>query len=92
VTGRSCEKLGRPERRASSWRSPAFLLAPPKGIEQPSGVFAYDPKRDGWHEVRSANPIPLERGGWMPLCYDTAHACLIGVSGTTFYAFRYAPD
>jgi hypothetical protein len=24
--------------------------------EQPSGIFAYDPKRDVWREIKSANP------------------------------------
>jgi hypothetical protein len=68
----------------------AMLLKGPD-IEQPSGVFAYDPKRDAWHEIRSANAVPLQRNGWMPLCYDEAHNCLIGVSGTTFHAFRHVP-
>lgn len=62
-----------------------------KGVEQPSGMFAYDPKKDAWQEIKPANPVPLDQG-WMLLCHDTAHDCLIGVAGTTFYAFRYQPD
>jgi hypothetical protein len=62
-----------------------------KGVEQPSGVFAYDPARDGWRPIRSANPVPLTNG-WMPLCYDAAHDCLIGMAGPAFYAFRHVPE
>jgi hypothetical protein len=32
--------------------------------------------------------------GWMPLCYDAAHDCLVGMVGMVgiaFYAFRYLP-
>jgi hypothetical protein len=61
-----------------------------KGVEQPSGVFAYDPARDAWREVKAANPVPLG-SGWMPLCYDAGDDCLIGLAGTTFYAFRHVP-
>jgi len=59
-------------------------------VEQPPGMFAYDPKKDSWQEIKPANPVPMEKG-WMPLCYDAAHDCLIGMVGTTFYAFRYVP-
>ena len=62
-----------------------------KGVEQPSGVFAYDPVKDAWREVNSANAVPMANG-WMPLCYDAAHDCLIGMAGTTFYAFRFVPE
>jgi hypothetical protein len=62
-----------------------------KGVEQPSGLFAYDPKGDAWREIKSANPVPLANG-WMPLCYDAGHGCLIGMARTTFYAFRYVPE
>jgi hypothetical protein len=58
-----------------------------KGVEQPSGLFAYDPKKDSWREIKSAIAVPI-KNGWMPLCYDAAHDCLIGMAGTTFYAFR----
>ncbi len=62
-----------------------------KGVEQPSGVFAYDPAKDAWREVKSANPVPI-KNGWMPLCYDAGHDCFIGLAGTTFAAFRYVPE
>jgi hypothetical protein len=58
-----------------------------KGIEQPSGLFAYDPRKDTWSQIKTESPVPLLRNGWMPLCYDSTHACLIGMAGTTFYAF-----
>lgn len=62
-----------------------------KGVEQPSGVFAYDPKKDAWHTVKSTNPVPMPNG-WIPLCYDAEHDCLIGMVRTTFYAFRYEAE
>jgi hypothetical protein len=62
-----------------------------KGVEQPSGVFAYDPVKDAWREVKSTNEVPITNG-WMPLCYDAAHDCLIGMGKTAFYAFRYVPE
>jgi hypothetical protein len=70
-----------------------FLAVSLKGtkVEQPSGVFAYDPKMDEWKEVKASNPVPLANG-WMPLCYDARHDCLIGMAGTTFYAFRCAAE
>jgi len=58
-----------------------------KDVEQPSGMFGYDPTLDSWQEIKSANPVPMDRG-WMPLCYDAKHDCLIGMAGTTFHAFR----
>ena len=61
-------------------------------IEQPTGMFVYDPKKDAWKEVKSANQVPMDRVGWMPLCYDSQHDCLIGMVGTTFYVFRYAQE
>lgn len=62
--------------------------------EQPSGMFAYDPKEDAWREVKPANPIPPHNNwfGWMQLCYDAHHDCLIGKVNDRFYAFRYAPE
>jgi hypothetical protein len=60
-------------------------------VEQPSGTFSYDPATNSWHEVKAANPVPLENG-WLPLCYDFEDDCLIGMAGTTFYAFRFVPD
>lgn len=59
--------------------------------EQPSGIFAYDPRKDGWQEIQSANPIPASGNWfcWVQLCYDASHDCLIGKVRDKFYAFRY---
>jgi hypothetical protein len=62
-----------------------------KDVEQPSGIFAYAPRGDAWREIKSANPVPLSQG-WMPLCYDADNDCLVGMAGTTFYAFRHVPE
>ncbi|MBI1918878.1 MAG: hypothetical protein HYS12_29665 [Planctomycetes bacterium] len=61
--------------------------------EQPSGMFAYDPNKDTWYEIKPANPIPPHKTwfGWMQLCYDSHHECLIGKVNEQFYAFRYVP-
>jgi len=61
--------------------------------EQPSGIFAYDPHKDTWHEIKPANPIPPHKTwfGWMQLCYDLHHECFIGKVNEQFYAFRYVP-
>jgi hypothetical protein len=61
--------------------------------EQPSGMFGYDPKKNAWHEIKPANPIPPHNNwfGWMQLCYDSHHDCLIGKVNEKFYAFRYVP-
>jgi hypothetical protein len=61
--------------------------------EQPSGMFAYDPKKDAWQVIRpaSAVPPPVNWFVWMRLCYDAHHDCLIGLVGEKFYAFRYVP-
>jgi hypothetical protein len=61
--------------------------------EQPSGVFAYDPNKDAWHEIKPANAVPPHRGwfGWMKLCYDPHNDCLIGMIGEKLFAFRYVP-
>ena len=59
-----------------------------KGVEQPSGMFSYDPVTDTWREIKPANPVPTDTD-WMPLCYDVKNDCLIGMGRTTFYAFRY---
>lgn len=67
----------------------AAVMPKKEGVEQPSGVFCYDPKRNEWKEIKSANAIPAT--GWMPLCYDAVHDCFIGMgSGKTFHAFRPA--
>jgi hypothetical protein len=62
--------------------------------EQPSGMFAYDPAKDKWREIRPANAIPPHNNwfGWMQLCYATDHGCLIGKVNDRFYAFRYVPE
>jgi hypothetical protein len=59
--------------------------------EQPSGMFAYDPKRDVWAEVKPAGGIPPHRGwmGWMQLCYNSHRDCLIAKVNDRFFAFRY---
>jgi hypothetical protein len=62
-----------------------------KGVEQPSGVFAYDPRADAWREIKAANAMPLSQG-WMPLCYDRGNDCLVGMAGTMFYVFRLTPE
>jgi hypothetical protein len=61
--------------------------------QQPSGVWCYDPKKDAWQEIRSANPLPSFRYwfAWIQLCYDPDHDCLIGKVRERFYAFRHAP-
>ena len=58
--------------------------------EQRSGMFSYDPMKDAWNEIKPANPIPPHKGwmGWMKLCYDSHHDCLIGTIGEKVYAFR----
>jgi hypothetical protein len=61
-----------------------------QGVEQPSGVFVYDPAKDAWNESRPANPVPFNNG-WMPLCYDAGDDCHIGMARTTFYALRLVP-
>ena len=59
--------------------------------EQPSGMFAYDPKKDAWGEVKPANAIPPHKSwmGWMQLCYDSHRDCLIAKQDDKFFAFRY---
>lgn len=61
-----------------------------EGIEQPSGMFAYDPAKGAWRQLKPADGLPWDKG-WLPLCYDKQHDCLIGMVKTTFYAFRYVP-
>jgi hypothetical protein len=70
-----------------------FTVAVFDGGEQPSGMYAYDPQRDAWREIATANPIPPHNNwfGWMQLCYDAAHDCLIGKVNEQFFALRYAP-
>jgi hypothetical protein len=61
--------------------------------EQPSGMFVYDPHKNSWHVIKPRNPIPPHNNwfGWMQLCYDAHHDCLIGKVNEKFYAFRYVP-
>ena len=61
-----------------------------EGVEQPSGMFAYNPKKDVWQEIKPVNAVPMENG-WLPLCYDSTNDCLVGMVRTTFYAFAYRP-
>jgi hypothetical protein len=60
--------------------------------EQPSGMFAYDPKTDKWSAVKPLNEIPPHKSwmGWLQLCYDSHHDCLIAKQDEKFFAFRYA--
>jgi hypothetical protein len=61
--------------------------------EHPSRIFAYDPKKDAWHEIKSTNAIPPHKSwfGWMQLCYDTHNECLIGKVSAKFFVFRHIP-
>jgi hypothetical protein len=71
-----------------------FAVAEFNKKEQPSGMFAYDPKADAWQEIKPAKGIPAHQGwfGWMKMCYDADHDCLVGMIGDKFFAFRYAAD
>ncbi|MDB5337445.1 MAG: hypothetical protein JWN70_3064 [Planctomycetaceae bacterium] len=59
--------------------------------EQPSGMFAYDPANKTWLEVKTTNAIPPHNNwfGWMQMCYDSDHDCLICKVNEKFFAFRY---
>jgi len=61
--------------------------------EQRSGMFAYDPLKDAWHEIKAANPIPPHKSwmGWMKLCYDSHNDCFVGMIGDKVYVFRHEP-
>jgi hypothetical protein len=67
-----------------------FAVAVFNQHEQPSGMFCYDPRKNTWQEIKPANPIPAHRSwfGWMQLCYDAEHDCLIGKVREKFFAFR----
>jgi hypothetical protein len=71
-----------------------FTVADFNKKEQPSGVFAYDPKADAWQEIKPAKGIPSHQGwfGWMKMCYDAHDDCLVGMIGDKFFAFRYVAD
>jgi hypothetical protein len=63
-----------------------------KSGAQPSGLFCYDPKKDAWSEVQCSNELPIKKAevnAWMPMCYDSTDDCLVGMTGDSFYAFRY---
>jgi hypothetical protein len=62
-----------------------------EGIEQPSGLFVYDPAKDAWSPAKGSGDLPLEKG-WMPLCYDSTLDRLVGMVRETFYTFRYDPE
>ena len=68
-----------------------FAVAVFNKKEQPSGMFAYDPNKNAWRSVKTANPIPPHNNwfGWMKLCYDSHNDCLIGMVNEKFFAFRY---
>lgn len=70
-----------------------FAIAVFRDKEQPSGMFCYDPAADTWSEVKPANEIPPHNNwfGWMQLCYDAKHDCLIGKVNERFFAYRHAP-
>jgi hypothetical protein len=59
--------------------------------EQPSGKFCYDPNKNAWHEIKPTNAILPHNTwfGWMQLCYDSHHDCLIGKVNERFFAFRH---
>jgi hypothetical protein len=70
-----------------------FVVAVFNKRQQRSGMFAYDPQKDAWREITPAGEIPPHNSwfGWMQLCYDAHHDCLIGKVRDKFYAFRYEP-
>jgi hypothetical protein len=61
--------------------------------DQPSGMFAYNPKTDAWHEIQSVNAIPASNNwfAWLPMCFDSHHDCLIAKVRESFFAYRYVP-
>jgi hypothetical protein len=70
-----------------------FVVAVFNKQQQRSGMFAYDPRENSWREIAVAGKIPPHKSwfGWMQLCYDSHHDCLIGKVADKFYAFRYEP-
>lgn len=72
-------------------RDLVFAVAVFNKKEQPSGMFAYDPRKDTWMEVKPVSAIPPHTSwmGWMQLCYDSHHDCLIAKVDEKFFAFRY---
>jgi hypothetical protein len=59
--------------------------------EQPSGMFAYDPKKNEWSEVKVTGGIPPHKNwfGWTQMCYDSEDDCIIAKVNDKFFAFRY---
>jgi hypothetical protein len=70
-----------------------FTAAAFKLQDQPSGMFAYNPQTDAWHEVPCANAVPASNNwfAWVQMCFDAHHDCLIAKVRETFFAFRYVP-
>jgi hypothetical protein len=75
-----------------------------KPKQYPSGVFSYDPKKDAWAEVKTANPTPSCNAwtGWLLMCYDSERDCHLAMAYNSnppagaltnreFYAIRVAP-
>jgi len=75
-----------------------------KPKQYPSGVFSYDPKKDAWSEVRTANPTPSCNSwwGWIQMCYDSERDCHLAraynsnppagaLTNREFYAIRVVP-
>jgi hypothetical protein len=79
---------------AFDWKRAVFVtVAVFNKKEQPSGMFAYDPGKNAWHEIRPANAIPPHTSwhGWMKLCYAADHDCFIGTIRDRIYAYRPGP-
>lgn len=75
-----------------SKRARFFAVAVFNEEEQPSGMFSYDPHKNAWSETKPEGGIPPHQGwfGWMQLCYDSHHDCLVGKVSEKFFAFRPA--
>ncbi len=69
-----------------------FTVAVFSKKEQPSGMWAYDPKKDEWREIKPDGGLPEHSGwmGWMQTCHDPASGCLIGKKRDRWYAYRPA--
>jgi hypothetical protein len=61
-----------------------------EGVEQPGGMFAYDPKKDAWRAVKQEKEIAFQRTTWLPICYDAANDRLWAIHGESFWTFRVA--
>jgi hypothetical protein len=63
--------------------------------DMPAGTFCYDPKKDQWSEVKTANSVPASGNwyGWIRMCYDSDLDCFVGlVIYDQFCAFKYVPE